>query len=72
MGEQLKKQHISAGLLAHVGASRRAPNKMLPDCIQNAVSEEILSGCVFEVKTFVHCARIFASIRRLFLSNLLD
>jgi hypothetical protein len=72
MGEQLKKQHISAGLLAHVGASRRAPNKMLPDCIQNAVSEEILLGCVFEVKTFVHCARIFASIRRLFLSNLLD
>ena len=72
MPKQMKKSPVSIGLLAHVGASRRAPNKMLPDCIQNAVSEEILSRCVFEVKTFVHCARIFASIRRLFLSNLLD
>ena len=26
MGEQAKKPHISAGLLAHVGASRREPH----------------------------------------------
>jgi len=26
MGEQAKKAHISAGLLAHVGASRREPH----------------------------------------------
>ena len=26
MGEQLKKKHISVGLLAHVGTSRRAPH----------------------------------------------
>ena len=26
MGEGPKKQHISAGLLAHVGASRREPH----------------------------------------------
>ena len=26
MGEQFKKKYISAGLLAHVGTSRRAPH----------------------------------------------
>ena len=30
MGEQTKKQNIAVGLLAHVGASRRAPRKMSP------------------------------------------